>query len=457
MATTNVSAGQSQTQNPTDPTLTALQLQQQELAAQQAVMDARLKMQQDQQNMLTGSLPSSTTTPNTGAFTVSGSNPFPSQKLAYDSLSELAQTVAEKLSPSGGVDLIGAGPVLLYDQSEINSLINYKAVVKVLTALQTQVTKLQQDFTSNLDKEAKRLLKTDLTVAPAAATVSKDFAGILAPGFVLAGLKTVSDLIGMFRTNTNIAFSSFTADDVALAAAVADKLKAKSKIISQPASMPLAVTDGSSPFMDQLALVQTTLLNLQDTAGVDQAQIQQLSDALNIFIQADQVLKAANGDQTKTPGLTATRDAAQQYAAGLLGIAPSAALDIGKANILKAQCDQFLKSIAGFVTAVTTAASAFGALQTSLTAISNSGSATLTAILRAEKLMDSAKTAGATILTLKTSILAGSVVTKTNLFRGGTLIFTGGAIATFTLFDIKGSVLASGLAIGESKEDKRTF
>src|SRR5579863_8951597 len=51
---------------------------------QQAIADAQLKIQQDQQAQLTGMLPSSSATPNNGAYTVSGTNPFPSQKLAYD-------------------------------------------------------------------------------------------------------------------------------------------------------------------------------------------------------------------------------------------------------------------------------------------------------------------------------------------------------------------------------------
>jgi hypothetical protein len=457
MATTSVSAGQSQTQNPQDPTVAALALQQQQLTAQQAIMDARLKIQQDQQNMLTGALPASTATPNSGAFTVTGNTPFPSQKLAYESLEGLAKDVADKLVPANkGTDLIGPGPVVIYDQTEINSLINYKAVTKVLTTLQTQITNLQRDFTNNLDQEAKRLLHSDITAAPAAAMAAKSFAGILTPGLVLGGLKTATDIIGMFRTNTNIAFSSFTADDVALTAAVVDQLRVKGKAVSEPAVMPLAVTDDSSPFIDLLSLVQTTLLNLQDNAGVDQVQVQQLSDALNAFMQADQALKA-NGDPAKTPDLTATRDGAQQFAAGLLGTAPGSAMDLGKAAILKAQCDQFVKSIAGLVTAVTAASTALGTLQTSLAAVSNTGSATLTSILRAEKLMDTLKTAGARILAVKTSVLAGSVVTKTNLFKGGTLIYTGGAIATFTLFDAAGAVLAAGVAVGDSSEKPQKF
>ncbi len=60
----------------------------------------------------------------------------------------------------------------------------------------------------------------------------------------------------------------------------------------------------------------------------------------------------------------------------------------------------------------------------------------------------------ASILLVETSVLGGSVVTRTNLFTGGHLLFTGGAIANFTLFDATGSIKASGVVVGSSKTDK---
>ena len=41
-------------------------------------------------------------------------------------------------------------------------------------------------------------------------------------------------------------------------------------------------------------------------------------------------------------------------------------------------------------------------------------------------------TPGALILMVKNSVLGGSVVTRVNLFTGGHLFFTGGAIANYT-------------------------
>lgn len=443
MATNNTAAGQATT--PTDPALAAATLQQQILAAQQAQADATLKIQQDQQNMLTGALPASTAAPQSGAFTVSGTNPFDSQRLAYAELSALAAQVGAKVASSG--------PVLIYDQTEINGLVNYKSVVKVLGAVQAGVSQLKGNFSDKMDPEAQALLILPVTAAPAAA---KSYAGILAPGLALGGLKTVTDLIGMFRTNTNVAFSTFTVDDVALGAAVVNTLVTNGKQVYMPAIMPLALTDDTSPFMVQLSTLQTDLINLQNSAIVDQSKVQQVSDALGAYVQADQTLQA-NTDPTKDKGLTNAKEVARVFALGLLGGTGATPLDVPTANVWKSQRDQFLKELGQFVTAIGNMVTSFGTLQTSLTAVTNTGSATLTSILRAEKLMNQAKATGATILLVKTSVLGGSVVTRVNLFTGGHLLYTGGAIVNYTLYDATGKVTASGVVVGNAGSKKESF
>ena len=100
--------------------------------------------------MLTGLLSASSATPQSGAFAVTGTNPFDSQKLAYEDLSKAAATVVAKVT--------SPGPVLIYNKTEINALVNYKAVVAVLTALQRQLDTLQNTLNTQMDPEAQRLL-----------------------------------------------------------------------------------------------------------------------------------------------------------------------------------------------------------------------------------------------------------------------------------------------------------
>jgi hypothetical protein len=124
---------------------------------------------------------------------------------------------------------------------------------------------------------------------------------------------------------------------------------------------------------------------------------------------------------------------------------------------LKAARDQFLKVLAGFVVSIAATATAFGTLQTALSTVTNTGSVTLTAILRAEKLMTIAKQTDVRILLVKTSVLGGSIVARTNSFTGGHLLFTGGAIANFTLFDATGAVKSSGVVVGESRKQEERY
>ena len=370
---------------------------------------------------------------------------------------KVAKRVKEKLTPGG--------PVLVYDQAEINSLINYKALTKVLVALQAQVNSLESQFNDKLHPKAQVLL----TLAKAD-EAQRAFAGILIPGLVLGGLKTASDLIGMFRTNTSITFSSFTADDAALAAAVVEELATSGNIVVfEPGVMPLGGSDTSSRFMDQLSSIQTTLMTMQETAALDQVQVQGVSDALAAYIQADQASQA-NQDQTaaetdpaklaalqvKQAALDRVRDAAKQSALTMLG-APTGSLDAATAMTSKAQRDQFVKVLAAFVTSITPTATAFATLQTSLAAVTSTGSATLTAILRAEALAAEAQKSGAAVLVVKTSVLGGSVVTRTNLFTGGKLLYTGGAIANFTLFNANGAVMTSGVVVGDTGSERDEF
>jgi len=428
-------------QPPDDPRLAALKVQTAILGQRQQQMDAMLKMQQDQQAMLTGLLPASSTVPQTGAVTVSGTNPFVSQKLAYEGLIKAADKVAAEVKT--------AGPVLIYDLMEMNSLVNYAALTQILAGLQQQVASFKQDFSNSLEPEIEVLLAQ----GPATPAAQRALAPILIPGLVLGGLKTLSDIMGMFRTNTTIAFSTFGNDDAALTAAVAHALKTAGKTVFEPAVMPINPTGAQSAFMNTFGQVQKDLLQLQHDATAGQAKLQQLSDALGAFIQADQALQA-NSDPSKTAALTADRDSKGQFAQGLFipnpaGPAPAPLTGAG-ANILKAERDRFLKELGLFVSSVSTMVTTLNTLQTSLTAMSNTGTAALTGILRAENLMAQVQAQGASILMLKTSVLGGSVITRTKLLSTKSFLrYTGGAIVNFTLFDSGGKVTTSGVVIGD--------
>lgn len=447
---------QTTTTTTTNPAVTAAQTQQQ-------LLDAQVKIQQDQQALLTGSLPQSSATPNNGAFSVSGSNPFPSQKLAYDQLNIIAGRLADNVAGLGD-------NFVIYDQGEINSLLNYSAFSSNIDTILAQVKPLKNTYDGVHVSTVANLQKL-----PAAAAAHKDTPLILAPGLALGLLKTTSDIIGMFRTNTTIAYSSFTIDDSALAASVVGALKAKSKAVYIPAQMPLK-TGAPSPLVGNLQVLIKQTSDLQNQTNTDLAVLQQLSDALNAYIQADQASQAnqdqitAETDPKKTPaetvkqhGLVNVEQSLQDYACSLLIFPDGTAhpcnpdpLTVGTANVMKASIDHFIKQMSTTVTETTALATAVSGLQTSLFSVTN-GTSALAAILRAEALNAKVASPNTVILLVKTSVLGGSVVTRQNLFTGGHLFFNGGAIAYYIVYNPDGALLQSGVIPSESKNEKASF
>ena len=442
-----------QTTTTTDPAVLAAQ-------NQQAIADAQLKIQQDRQAMLTGMLPSSSTTPNNGAYSVTG-NPFPSQKLAYDQLNAIAAKLATAVQDAGE-------NFVIYDQGEINSLLNYSAFTSNIDTITAQVKPLRDSYDVVHNSTVANLQKL-----PAAAPLHKNFAPILVPGLALGLLKTSSDIIGMFRTNTTIAFSSFTTDDAALAAAVSGSLKGKT--VYNPAQMPLKIA-GDSPLVKKLQYLLKLTSDLQNETATDVAVLQQLSDALSAYIQADQASQA-NQDQIdaekdagkkaaeviKQKGLQRAENSLQDYACSLL-IFPDGSsspcnpnpLNVGIATTMKASLDHFIKQMSTTITEVATLATAVSGLQTSFFTVTN-GTSALAAILRAEALNTKVNIEKTVILVVKTSVLGGSVVTRQNLFTGGHLYYSGGAIAYYAVYKPDGTLLLSGVLPSDSGHEKADF
>ena len=446
----------------TDPAVLAAQ-------NQQAIADAQLKILQDQQASLTSLLPASSATPNSGAYTVTGSAPFPSQKIAYEQLKTIAKDlvracITKESNPDNKdtcdifKDVQG---VVMYDSGEINNLLNYNALLAALNLLKGQATDLKTPY-SPLHQAAQKL-----EALQAGAASQKDFAPVLLPGLVLGSLKTVTDIVGMFRTNTSVAYNSYTPDDPALIAVVSRELFVSGKgPVYLPSQMPLSLQANynTSAFMTLLTDVQKSLSTLQASIGTDQANLQQLSDALGTYIATEQAA-LANTDQinaetdaakkaalkTRQVGLDRSTTAAKGYVLALYQSADMKAIDSATANINKAEIDHLLKSIAVVYTVVSSASTSLGAVQNSLIAVSPTGTSSLTAILRAEALLDKVKDSHARILSIKTSVLGGAVVTRQNLFTGGHLLYTGGAIANFVLFDATGTLLHSGVLVSDDK------
>lgn len=431
---------------PTNPTLTALQ-------TQQAIEDAKLKILQDQAGQLAGLLPSSTATPNSGAFAVTGSAPFPCQKLAYDQLLKVAKVVAATIAD--------ADTVIIYDSNEINNLLTFKTARRQLELLSVQMGKVEATA-DDLHKQAdlSTRLATPHIAALAPTAPAATLPPILVPGLAEGSLKVISDILGLFRTNTSIAFSALTVDDAALTAAVEHELLEKKVKVYVPSVMPIDAAGSSSRFGDLMSDLQSRVASIQNQMTSDQVRCQVIGDALASFITADESSQA-NNDQvtaeadpaklrdlkTRQSALDRARELMRQAALTLVGN-PSSSLDVNVATASKAQIDRYLKVVAAFLASLTSVTTALTTMQTSLLTAGSSGVPPLAMIFRAEKL--EAIMGSAQVLAMKTSVLGGSVVTRINLFTGGHLLYTGGAIASFTVFEASGLVRHAGTIVEQS-------
>ena len=341
MGAANPTATKPETTVATDPVLAALKAQHDLLAAQVAI-------QKDQQALFTSTLPTSNATPSSGAFTVSGTNPFPSQRLAYIQLGNIGAEIGERVAHAG------VKAVAFLDATEISALINYDTVTSVLMNLELLANKVKAKF----DGDIRPMVVTLSTLHDVASKrenaslpATTAMPPMLLPGLILAGLKTASDIVGMFRMNTNVAYSNFILDDAALIADVANALISKRVAAYQPALMPGAIAANMSRFMTLLSNIQSTVAEVQYELSSDQARIQQLSDALNAFIVADRANEQNRdeasaltdpvvpaGLKVKQAGLQRERDLARLYVLRLVGA--NADLDAATSTIWKAECQR---------------------------------------------------------------------------------------------------------------------
>ncbi len=197
---------------------------------------------------------------------------------------------------------------------------------------------------------------------------------------------------------------------------------------------------------------------------------------MNAYIQADQASQA-NQDQidaekdaakkaaevVKQKGLQRVENSLQDYACSLL-IFPDGTksscnpnpLNLGTAITMKASLDHFIKQMSTTLTGVATLATSVSSLQASLFTVA-SGTSALAAILRAEALSTEVNIDKTVILMVKTSVLGGSVVTRLNLFTGGHLYYSGGAIVYYNVYKPDGTLLLSGVLSSDSGREKADF
>jgi len=202
-------------QRPDDSALATLQ-------TRLAIADAQLKMLKNHKDAMDTLQPASSIQPSTGAFTMSGGNPFPGQKKAYQALDEIAKEIAVEVdkTPGNPPGKEKVKVVFIFDPVEMNNVVNFNAIKAQKEVVDGRMELLVRQM-KGFEVEAETLAHdANSPPSPLAAPIAREFPLILAPALIEGSLKTVADMTGMFLTDTAITFNSYTPDDLALVAAL---------------------------------------------------------------------------------------------------------------------------------------------------------------------------------------------------------------------------------------------
>lgn len=344
-------------------------------------------------------LPPTEAKPLEGKVTVDAGVATAIQKLAYHAMSE----VVEKMATAIRAKLPNLTTILIYSERDISQLAYHNAVTK-------QIARLRKGYQANqITKESPRPPGVAFELAMP----------ILAPVVAGAAVKSVIDLLALFRTNVDIKGATVTFEEASLVAQVAKHLQSqpKRKNHSRSESDPQFSTDSAkaeSPEVIYSALfVPGTLTPDPD----DSAMLTSLGELASLRQKAQIQVAAFDA-----------KDAAIKENASDAG-------RIAELKALNAAYDQ---------------------LSTSIEKIDDKANlSALTLLLRAEALAKRIQGDRSAILFVK-AVGGGENRTTQSLWRSGRLYHSGTAILTYLLFtDEKGLVLSDVISKTTDFEETR--
>jgi hypothetical protein len=383
--------------------------------------------------------------------------PFPSQRLAYEGLNDVAESIVDSIRNDASLRLDLKGRYVLPDTSAVNDLVSYYAVSALLDRLAVQGAAARKEYDGGLRKVADQLLPRAAKNPPEEVQESFLATAVVA----LAALRSAGDLIGMFRSNTSIAGKNLDHDDTALVAAVAERLTLAGACVVEPGAVPLglvasppdarAANDACAvdPATARPDLVRRVgdilepLRQLQQDLTTATSGLKQASDALDTFLKADEAWQANNDLLHLSTDAAEHRRllilAAKLFRTRLLAWQEVSRLvpdpDGKPAVSLKAEREAVLASLKTTADAIGTTVQAVATFESGLAGTASIATPGYAPLMRAERLAVAMAQHGGLFLVVKNHVLTGSVVTRVHPITGGHLLYTGGAIASFTLFD----------------------
>jgi tetratricopeptide (TPR) repeat protein len=310
-----------------------------------------------------------------GKITIDTDVVIESQIMAHKSMLGIAEEISKEIKEAES----NLKRVIIYNERDINVLAHYQAI-------KSQIEFLKKRYDQLLPKpEVEMKLGIPALLAPEVGTTL---------------IKSVIDLISLFRTDTDIKGKPVTIEEVALVSEVTRKVKDQYRDI-------------------EIVYPMVYLPGLLSTGIAGAPEILK-----NIFVVSDLKAKADQFILEVQSKEDQKQDAATK----------------SKVLQLKALNEQFEK-LASYLT----------------TTDEKTGINGLTVLLKAEVLSTNINKEGSSILYLKILNAGGNNKITRNLFTGSKLYHSGGSIVSYILFDKSGMIKASGTLyndLGYTKADK---
>lgn len=269
--------------------------------------------------------------------------------------------------------------IIIYNQQDANSLLAYKVFMAQLAFLALQY---QQELEGQIEMPkgvvGKEMRGLSTTLTPT-----------LALGMGTGAVKSVIDLVSLFRTDTDIKGKDITIDESALVAELANELTSNSQIqVYHPLLYPIDVNPEDPT---EMLLLPLSLNYLKSKA---EAKIAELQDKISIKDPAKDKLSIEESQRK-----------------------------IARLQALNSGLDKIIDNLVKVDEAT--------------------GLNSLMSLVRASNLSGLMEDGDSYILYLKIQKAGGNNKTTRNLFTGSKLYHSGGSIITYMLFDTNGSIKLS--------------
>lgn len=393
-----------------------------------AILEERIKLAENQLKLLQAQFPGAEVEPLSGATTLEGEVPIESQVMAYRALAATAKEIADDVL---AIDGLGRGPIVIFDETELAAIVRYQAFLHQLALLEGEFDRLIREAES-LPSTAPELLRR---------RQAEPFAeSFLLPALVTGILTSVADVAALFRTDVTLKTTALTIDDVALISEVASQLPTLD--VYHPALYPPNLLElGSADASGLEQMIQRLDRKSNDVTRDHLPKVKKLKAELDKLVAEPSRLQSEI-QQLKEKLKTAKepeRAKIQKKIAENEQQLPEA-----KEKAQKAKDE--LPRITALATALSQVQALYSALRTTLLAPGADGGADkLVLLLRAESLRTLMAMPSTHTILLKILAAAGSTRATKNLFTGGSLSHSGGAIVTYAVFDQGGKMVKSGV------------